>query len=180
MIDHVIHKKGSGATNKSRQSLTLAHHHLLCSVQQQPVFAWCCQFFHHISSKLCMSHSPISIVHSKYYPTPTWTLWRLPAQAFCCEHLYAQQLISSWKAGNAAQISKTLMDIKNQPLTSHTIEIWVVLKKGSHFSACGIVRSGRSLLLHIKTGPWRTRKRWNCHTVWYQCEPPCADEKNLV
>src|SRR5882762_4468469 len=56
-----------------------------------------------------------------------------------------QQLISSWKDGTAAHITKMLVDVKNEPLESYTIgfnlsqaELKAVWKKKGHFSASGI------------------------------------------
>ena len=80
----------------------------------------------------------------------------------------AQQLISSWKAVNAAQVAKWLLNIKNRLLTSYFIcfnlrqaDLKAVWKKKSHFSASSIGGCSWRLLLHIKIQLWRTGSRWN-------------------
>jgi len=106
MVGHVIHKEGSGATNKPKWPVMLAQHHCKalspahCSHNLSLLDAG--QSPHQISSKSCENHSTISILHSKYFPHPYKPcgghLFKLSAAD---THL-VQQLISSWKAGNEA------------------------------------------------------------------------------
>ena len=80
------------------------------------------QLAYQISFKACENHSTISMLPSKYFShqyklSGDYTLKLSAAGTHC-----AQQLISYWKAGNAAQVAKVLVDIKNQPLISCTID----------------------------------------------------------
>jgi len=66
-----------------------------------------------ISSKTCVNHSTISILHSKYFHTnnPGGYLPKLSAADI--HHTAVNQLL---KAVNAAQITKALVYTKNKPL----------------------------------------------------------------
>src|SRR5882762_8289199 len=121
MVGHMINKEGSGATNKPKQPVMLAQHHYkalspaLCSHSLSLLDAG--QSPHQIS-KTCENHSTISMLHSEYIPHPYKPCGSHPFKLSAADTHYAQQLISSWKAGNAAQIAKALVDIKNQSLKS--------------------------------------------------------------
>jgi len=55
------------------------------------------------------------MLHSKYFPHPYKTCGGHPFKLSAADSHYVHQLISSWKAGNGAQIAKALVDIKNKP-----------------------------------------------------------------
>jgi len=59
---------------------------------------------------------------SKYFPHQYKPSGDYPLKLSAAGTHCAQQLISSWKAGNAAQLAKALVDIKNQLLTSCAID----------------------------------------------------------
>src|SRR5882762_5736256 len=126
MVGCVIHKEGSGATNKPKWLVMLAQHHYkalspaLCSHNLSLLDAG--QSPHQISSKTCQNHSSISMLHSKYFPHPYKPCGSHLFTLSAADTHYVQHLISSWKAGNAAQISKALVDIKNQSITSCTAD----------------------------------------------------------
>jgi len=116
------------------------------------------QLAHHISSKTCENHSTISMLHSKYFPHQYNLSGDYPSKPSTADTHHVQQLISSWKAGTAAQITKMLVDVKNKPLESYNIgfnlsqaELKAVWKKKGHFSASGIGGCSWSSLFHIKT-----------------------------
>jgi len=127
MVGCVIHKEGSGATNKPKQLVMLAQHHYkalspaLCSHNLSLLDAG--QSPHQISSKTCENHSTISMLHSKYFPHPYKPCGGHSFKLSAVDSYYVHQLISSWKAGNGAQVAKALVDIKNKPCTSYTIHL---------------------------------------------------------
>ena len=119
----MIYKEGSDATNKHKYTVTLAHHHFPCSVQPQPLLTGClsiivldlfpnwCKPCYHICNAL-------HILHILYPCKPTGGyLFKVPAVDTHSE----EQLISSWKTRNGDKVTKTLVDIKNQPLLSQNI-----------------------------------------------------------
>jgi len=77
----VINKEGSDATNKPKQLVPLAHQ---------------------ISSKTCVNHSTISMLHSKYFPHPYRPCGGHPSKLSPADTHYVQELIGSWWAGNGA------------------------------------------------------------------------------
>src|SRR5882724_5931337 len=79
------------------------------------------QSSHQISSTTGVHHSTISRLHSKYLPHLHKPSGGPPFKLSAADTHYAQQLITSGKAENASQITKTLMGIKNEPLSSQTI-----------------------------------------------------------
>ena len=79
------------------------------------------QSSHQISSTTGVHHSTISRLHSKYHPHLHKPSGGPPFKLSAADTHYAQQLITSGKAENASQITKTLMGIKNEPLSSQTI-----------------------------------------------------------
>jgi len=100
------------------------------------------------------------MLHSKYFPRQYKLSGDYPSKPSTADTHCVQQLISSWKAGTAAQIPKMLVDVKNKPLESYTIgfnlsqaELKAVWKKKGHFSASGIGECSWSLLFHIKIQP---------------------------
>src|SRR5882762_9710918 len=74
VVYYVINKEGSDATNKPKQSVPLAHHcHEASSSTQcnhNLSLLDADQLAHQISSKTCVNHSTISMLHSKYFPRP--------------------------------------------------------------------------------------------------------------
>jgi len=58
---------------------------------------------------------------SKYFPHQHKPSGDYPSRLSAAGTWHAQQLISSWKAGSTAQVSKALVDIKNKPPTSFLI-----------------------------------------------------------
>src|SRR5882762_9921427 len=128
------------------------------------------QFSHQICLKTCENHPTISMLHLKFFLQQYKPSRGYPSKLSAADTHHVQQLIRSWKAGNAAQVAKVLVDIKNQPLTSCTIDFnlrWAdlkaVQKKKSHFSASGIGECSWSLLLHIKVQLYRTGNWWKYH-----------------
>jgi len=115
------------------------------------------QLAYQISCKACANHSTISTLPSKYFPHQYKPSGDYPSKLSATGTHHAQQLISSWKAGNTAQVSKSFVDIKNKLPISYLIhfnlrwaDLKAVWKKKSHTSACGIGGYSWSLLLHIK------------------------------
>jgi len=127
VVGHVIYKEGSDAINKPKRPVMLAQHYYkalspaLCSHNLSLLDAG--QSPHQISPKTCENHSTISMLHSKYFPHPYKPCGGHPFKLSAADTHYVQQLISSWKAGNGAQIVKTLVDIKNISCTSCTIHL---------------------------------------------------------
>ena len=74
-----------------------------------------------ISSTTGVDHSTISRLRSKYCPQLHKPSTGHPTKLSAADTHYVQQLISSGKAENASQITKTLIGIKNEPLSSQTI-----------------------------------------------------------
>src|SRR5882762_7963068 len=83
----MIYNKGSDATNKSNQNLSLLD---------------AGQLAYQISFKACGNHSTISMLPSKYFPHQYKPSGDYPLKLSAAGTHCAQQLISSWKAGNAA------------------------------------------------------------------------------
>src|SRR5882762_436140 len=103
------------------------------------------QFSHQICLKTCENHPTISMLHLKYFLQQYKPSRDYPSKLSAADTHHVQQLIRSWRAGNAAQVAKVLVDIKNQSLTSCTIDfnlrradLKAMQKKKSHFSASGI------------------------------------------
>ena len=149
MADHVINKECSDATNKWKQSVPLAHHHYeaaspaQCNHNLSLLDAG--QLAYWISSKTCVNHSTISVLYSKYFSHPHKPSGGCSPKLSAADTHHIQQLISAWKAINAAQIAKTLVYTKNKLLTWYTVhfnprkaDFKVMLKKKYHFSASGI------------------------------------------
>ena len=101
-----------------------------------------------ISSQICVSHSTITMLHSKYFPHPHKPSGGYSSKLSAADTNHLQQLISSWKAVNAAQNAKTLVYTKHQPVTSYNAhfnpkkaDLKAMLRKKSHFSASTSVRT---------------------------------------
>jgi len=149
VVGHVINKEGSDATSEPKQQAMLAQHHYEASSPAQ------CNhnlslldagpLSHQISSETCVSHSTIFTLHSKYFPHPHKPSAGYSSKLSAANTHCVQPLISSWKAVNAAQIAKTLVYTKSQPLTSYNVnfnpkqaDLKAMLKKKHHFSVSGI------------------------------------------
>jgi len=108
-----------------KQAVMLTQHHYkasspaLCSHNLSLLDAG--QSPHQISSKTCENHSAISMLHSKYFPHSYRPCGGHPSKFSAADTHYAQQLISSWKAGSGAQITKTLVDTENLLLHHKTL-----------------------------------------------------------
>ena len=61
------------------------------------------------------------MLHSKYSPCPYKPCGGHPFKLSAAD--YVQQLISSQKAGNRAQIAKALVDMKDKPCTLYAIHL---------------------------------------------------------
>src|SRR5882762_2510793 len=74
VVDHVINKEGSDATNKPKQPVPLAHHHYeatsCAQCNHNLTLLDAGQLAYQISSKTCVNQPTISILHSKYFPDP--------------------------------------------------------------------------------------------------------------
>ena len=149
MVDYVINKESSYATSEPRQQAMLAQHHYQSSSPAQCNHNLSLldagQLSHQISFKTCANHSTISMLHCTYFSHPHKPSSGYLPKLFAVDTHHLQQLISSWKAVNAAKNAKTLVNTKNQPLTSYNIhfstnqaDLKAMLKKKSHFSASGI------------------------------------------
>jgi len=79
------------------------------------------QLAHHISSKTFVRTILLFHVTSKYFPHQYKLSGDYPSKPSTADTYHVQQLISSWKAGTAAQITKMIVDVKNKPLESYTI-----------------------------------------------------------
>jgi len=123
VVDHVSHKGGSGATRKPKQQIMLAHHHYEASSPAQHNRSLSLlnagQLSHQISSKSSVNHSTVSMLPLKFFLHWYKISGDHPSELSAVDTHHAQQLISSWKAGNTAQVCKALMDIKNKPPTSY-------------------------------------------------------------
>jgi len=123
---HVIYKEGSGATSKPKQPVMPAQHHYeasspaLCNHNISLLDAG--QLSHQICSKTFENDPSTSMLHSKYFPHQYKPTGDYPSKLTAADTHHVQQLTRSWKAGNAAQVAKTHVYIKNQPLTPCTIE----------------------------------------------------------
>src|SRR6266487_6674538 len=73
-----------------------------------------------ISSSTGLHFSTISMLHRKHCPYLQKPSGGCPPKLSEADTCYALHLITSRKAENAAQITKTLQDITNQSLTSQT------------------------------------------------------------
>src|SRR3984893_5037076 len=76
---------------------------------------------HQISSLTGVHTSTISRLHSKHHSSLSKPLGGQPSLLSDANICYALHLISSQKAENAVQITKSLQDITNQPLSSKTV-----------------------------------------------------------
>jgi len=106
-----------------------------------------------ISSKTGLHNSTISQLHSKHHPHLQKSSGGHPSKLSSADVHFAQCLITTRKAENAVQITKTLRDIKNQPLSSETVH-WHLKKAGLK----AVVKAKKPLL--TKIGLWRTRNMW--------------------
>jgi len=117
VIHHAINKEGSDATNKPKQSVPLTHHWHEASSSAQCNHNLSLldadQLAHQISSKTCVNHSTISMLHFKYFPHPYKPCGGHPSKLSPADTQYVQELIGSWWAGNGAHIARALVDIKN-------------------------------------------------------------------
>src|SRR5882762_4592005 len=120
VVDYVINNEGSDATNKPRQPVPLAHHHYeasspaQCSHNLSLLNAG--QLAHQISPKTCVHHFTISILHSRYFSHPHKPSGGCSSKLSAAHICHIQQLISTWRVVDAAQIAKTIVDTKNKPL----------------------------------------------------------------
>jgi len=149
VVDYAINRESSDATSEPKQQAMLAQHHYessslaQCHCNLSLLDAG--QLSHQISPKTCANHSTIYMLHSKYFLHPHKPSGGCSSKLSAADTHHVQQLISSWKAVNAAKNAKTLVYAKNQPLTSYNIhftpkqaDLRAMLKKESHFSASGI------------------------------------------
>jgi len=95
---------------------------------------------HQITSQTIVNHNTISGIHSTYFIYPHKPVEGYPSEASSVDTHYEQQLISSWKARNGDKVTKTPVDIMDQPLLSQNIDInlenagfKVVMKKKTSF-----------------------------------------------
>src|SRR5258705_6939404 len=78
------------------------------------------QSAHQISSKIVIHTSTITRLHLRHHPHLHKSSGGHPSKLSPADIHYAPHLIGSRKAENAAQITKTLQDIKNKPLFSNS------------------------------------------------------------
>ena len=79
------------------------------------------QSTHQISLTTGVNHSTISRIHSKLRPDLPKSSGGHPSIITPTDMCYAIQLIGTGKAENAVQLTRTLQDVKNQPISSQTI-----------------------------------------------------------
>jgi len=127
VVDYVINKEGSDATSEPRQQAMLAQCHYQSSSPAQcshnHFLLDAGQLSHQISSKTCVNHSTISMLHSMYFPQSHKPSGGYLPKLFAADTHHLWQLISSWKAVNAAKNAKTLVYTKNQPLISYNTSV---------------------------------------------------------
>jgi len=123
MADYVIIKKGSYVISEPKQQAMLAQHHYQssshaqCSRDLSLLNAG--QLSHQMSSKTCANHYTISMLCSKYFPHPHKPSVGYSSKLSAAHTHHLQQLISSWKAVNAAKNVKTLVNARTN-LSHHT------------------------------------------------------------
>ena len=112
MADYVIIKKGSDVISEPKQQAMLAQHHYQSSSPAQCHYNLSLldagQLLHQISSKTCENHSTISMLHSIYFSHPHKPSGGYSPKLSAADTHHVQQLINSWKAGNAAKNAKHL------------------------------------------------------------------------
>ena len=73
-----------------------------------------------ISSITSIHHSTISRLHKKYCPNAQKSSGGHPSKLTSANTCFAIHLITSQKAENAMQVTKTLQEVTNQPLSDQT------------------------------------------------------------
>jgi len=122
-----------------------------------------------ISSKTGLHNSTISQLRSKHRPHLQKSSGGRPSKLSSADVCFAQRLITTRKAENAVQITKTLRDIKNQPLSSETV--------CQHLKKAGlkaVVKAKKPLLTKCHRREWMdfaiAHKDWTLedwkHVVW--------------
>src|SRR5438445_13872771 len=76
---------------------------------------------HSIASRMGVSNSTISRLHSKEHSTLQKSIGGCPSKLSPSNICHAQYLITSGKAENAVQVTKALTSITNQPLSASTV-----------------------------------------------------------
>ena len=97
------------------RSLTSAQHTHILSLLDKG------QSVYKIFSITGIHTSTISRLHSKHCSILSKSMGGCPSKLSSSNIHYAIRLITTWKAENAVQITKTLGDIANQPLSSKTV-----------------------------------------------------------
>ena len=82
-----------------------------------------CPSLYQIPSQTGVNHATISGMHSTYSTYPCKLAGGYLFKVSAVDTHSEQQLISSWKTRNGNKVTKTLLDIKDQPLiTKHLFE----------------------------------------------------------
>jgi len=90
------------------------------------------QSAHQISSKIVIHTSTITRLHLRHHPHLHKSSGGHPSKLSPADIHYAPHLIGSRKAENAAQITKTLQDIKDKPLFSNSTLVF----EGGWYEGC--------------------------------------------
>src|SRR5438445_13341192 len=80
-------------------------------------------YIHSIASRMGVSNSTISRLHSKEHSTLQKSIGGHPSKLSPSNICHAQYLINSGKAENAVQVTKALINITNQPLSASTVHL---------------------------------------------------------
>src|SRR5258705_4337579 len=115
------------------------------------------QSSHQISSITGVHHSTISILHHRHHSYLQKSLGGCPSQLTPVDTCYAQHLISSRNAENAVKITKTLQNIKNQPLSSKPVH-WLLKEAGMK----AVVKRKKPILTKCH------RRKWLDFTIAHQ------------
>src|SRR5882762_450965 len=76
---------------------------------------------HQILSQTGVNHATIPVIHSTYFIYPHKPTGCHLFKVSAVDTHSEQQLISSWKTRNGDKVTKTLVDVKDQPLPSQNI-----------------------------------------------------------
>ena len=122
---------------------------------------------HSIASIIGVHTSTISRLHSKKHSELHKLFGGCPTKLSPTNICHAVHLITTRKAENAVQVTKSLKNITNQSLSTTTVRhhlrkagMKAVVKKNPLYFLSSIVKLVWTMLMPIKIGLWRTGKGW--------------------
>src|SRR6201996_2377625 len=125
------------------------------------------QSTHSISATTGVHPSTISRFHSKECSGLQKSTGGRPKKLSPSNICHAIHLISTQRAENAVQVTKTLTNIINQPLSPSTTHLHLkkagmkaVVKTNTLSSLPDIVKCVWTLPMHTRIGPWMTGRGW--------------------